>query len=280
MMILLVFEGEKREPHLFNTIKALFPIDASVECCYGSNIYNLYRSMKSDDASSDFDMDIVAVLQEIRRRELQKHSGDVDQTSLRGLDLKYSRNDFPQVFLFFDLDCQNRNPKGKELTLQEQNEQLKEMLSFFDNETEHGKLYVNYPMIEALQYTKHLPDADFSSYTVKVSACNEFKTITRRFSGYGNFGFIASKIDKPCADKKKVELTSNWRILTQQHAIKANMLCEGINAYPERVTDIEQYKIFAKQREMMEDVSIGEVSILASFPLFLVDYFGLARFKP
>ena len=35
---------------------------------------------------------------------------------------------------------------------------------FFDNETEHGKLYINYPMIESFKHFKKIPDKDFKKY--------------------------------------------------------------------------------------------------------------------
>ena len=52
---------------------------------------------------------------------------------------------FSQVFLFFDYDFQNR------IGTQKVNNILDEMLDFFDDETENGKLYINYPMIEIHQ---------------------------------------------------------------------------------------------------------------------------------
>lgn len=35
------------------------------------------------------------------------------------------------------------------------------MLDYFSDETENGKLYINYPMIESLKYTKEIPDANY-----------------------------------------------------------------------------------------------------------------------
>lgn len=62
---------------------------------------------------------------------------------------------FSQIFLFFDYDFQNR------LGTQKVNGILDEMLDFFSDETENGKLYINYPMIESLKYTKEIPDANY-----------------------------------------------------------------------------------------------------------------------
>ena len=55
--------------------------------------------------------------------------------------------DFSEVYLFFDYDGHHNNiPKklsGKDA--------LEEMLETFNNETELGKLYVSYPMVEAIK---------------------------------------------------------------------------------------------------------------------------------
>ena len=59
-MILFVFEGRKTEPALFKTLEHLYfnnPNEKKV-CCFGYNIYELYRLM----TESDFTEDIVTVI--------------------------------------------------------------------------------------------------------------------------------------------------------------------------------------------------------------------------
>ena len=50
---------------------------------------------------------------------------------------------------FFDYDFQN-----SQLSLYEINRRVEEMLKLFDDETDNGKLYINYPMIESIRYTR------------------------------------------------------------------------------------------------------------------------------
>lgn len=58
----------------------------------------------------------------------------------------------------------------------EDDKRLKELLDFFNEETDMGKLYINYPMIESLKYTKQLPDADFHTYRTTLEECrSQFK---------------------------------------------------------------------------------------------------------
>jgi hypothetical protein len=61
--------------------------------------------------------------------------------------------------------CHNQN-KGNGLTFDELKAQVKEMPECFDDETEGGKLNVNYSMVESIRYTKQLPDYAFCSYCI------------------------------------------------------------------------------------------------------------------
>ena len=53
-MILFVFEGEKREKVIFNTIKQIFfKKTQTFVYCYCCNIYSLYQEMKTLDVFGD-----------------------------------------------------------------------------------------------------------------------------------------------------------------------------------------------------------------------------------
>ena len=81
---------------------------------------------------------------------------------------------FSEIYLIFDYDFQNKN-----LPLDMMNRQIDEMLDLFDDETDNGRLYINYPMVEAIRYTKLLPDASYLKYVVSRADCVEssFKNI-------------------------------------------------------------------------------------------------------
>ena len=61
-MILCVFEGKKREPQIFETIKHLYfqNKQETIICSFENNIYNLYKKMNQ----SDFLENIVSILKE------------------------------------------------------------------------------------------------------------------------------------------------------------------------------------------------------------------------
>ena len=171
---------------------------------------------------------------------------------------------FSQVFLFFDYDFQNK------MGTQKVNNILYEMLDFFNDETENGKLYINYPMIESLKYTKEMPDAEYWKYVATRHECAKhlFKGNAERFA-YAQakaFRFIN------LAKTRREIVMSNWEKLKIQNVCKANYLVFGSNTIPLEKSIINQKSIFEAQKEKYVD-SNEMVSILNSFPIFLYDYF-------
>ena len=251
-MILFVFEGAAREPRIFRTLQRLFYGEGEATfCSFGNNIYELFRQLKELDG----DGDLVSILKE--------NKADLPP------DAKAS--DFSEIYLFFDYDFQNIN-----LSIEDMNKRLAEMLEVFCNETENGKLYVSYPMIESLCYTKELPDAHFSEYIVSRSECMKcsFKDLARFFSSYNSFNFIElSDLRHHKTGEKEIQkVRKNWLYLVQQHSSKANYICNDCNDKPGNKEDISQRRIFEAQcsKYLCNNESIA---ILSSFPLFLFDYF-------
>lgn len=127
-----IVEGEVREPQIIDNISKIFFSHANYKIITlpaGENIYMLWKQLKEDD----FDTDIIEVLRE-SNVEVQKQ--------LLGL----SRDDFSEVYLFFDYDAHQTNLEN---TIKD--DVVYQMLESFDNETENGKLYISYPMVEALR---------------------------------------------------------------------------------------------------------------------------------
>lgn len=263
-MILFVFEGEKREPTLFRTMLHLFSpqIKDKILCSYKNNIYNLYRKMNETDEPQD----IVSIL---RQKWQEKPDNPFENISVT--------SDISEIYLFFDYDCQNQT-KGKQLTLQQLNQQMEEMLSFFDDETGNGKLYINYPMIESIRYTKQLPDKNYNSYTIQISDCINFKQSAAKFSYYPNLDFIAFKYDDkkhrlkiPNNEQCKI-IKQNWQYLKEQNVQKALLLTTGSKQIPPKKELISQHDIFSSQiRKYIK--ADNSVSVLNSLPLFLYEYF-------
>jgi len=253
-MILFVFEGEKREPDLFRTLQRLFfPRDnETIVCSFGNNIYELYQELENYGE----DGDIVAIMKE--------RLADKQDSPLAAIDRS---SDFSEIYLFFDYDFHH-----KHLTLEEINCQVAEMLTLFNDETDRGKLYINYPMIESIRYTKELPDASYQTYVVTREACSNFKALCDGFSAYPSLDFILLKNKRPTKEEY-LSVRDNWEYLKEQNVKKANYICYGTLAYPLRKALISQDIIFENQLSKFVNTDTQEVSILNAFPLFLYEYF-------
>ena len=254
-MILFVFEGAEREPRIFKTLERLFfGKEERLVCSFGNNIYELYRQLREFDGEGD----IVSIL---RENNAQLPSG-------------VKSSDFSEIYLFFDYDFQNTN-----LTLEEMNERLREMQELFDNETDNGKLYISYPMVESLCYTKQLPDEHFAEYAISRSDCmnRPFKDYAREFSFYGSLDFVElpdSGHRRP-GKREVARIRQNWIWLVQQHSSKANYMCNGENSMPLNKEIVAQPRIFMAQCENY--LSDGErIAVLNGFPLFLFEYFKVS----
>lgn len=167
----------------------------------------------------------------------------------------------------------------KARTLEENNKRLSELLKYFTDETGTGKLYINYPMVESLRYSKQLPDNDYWQYTVTRQRCQEekFKHQVHEFSFYGaNLEYIILTI-KPADDEaKKREKTDaakqNWQYLIVMNVSKSNYICNGKNEMPNEADN--QNDIFDNQLSKYVETEECKVAILNAFPIFLFEYFG------
>ena len=126
-MILLVFEGEGREPKLFKAIEDLGLFNqGGLICSFCSDIQSLYNRVKELEGGVKGAADIVQLLQVARRDYLDDpiHTVTSDHIS--------------EIYLFFDCDLHNsRYPLAKQV------ERLDELLSLLGDELEYGKLYIS-----------------------------------------------------------------------------------------------------------------------------------------
>ncbi|MCD7855035.1 MAG: hypothetical protein LUG66_05405 [Clostridiales bacterium] len=148
--ILILVEGEKTDYKLMEHLLSVYGISDSHEIVsYGTNIYTLYNEMFRDGDPASID-----ILQ-----NLKEHERDVNQKKL--FDERYT-----DVLLIFDLDPQD--PKFS-------SEKILEMLSFFVESSDMGKLYLNYPMVEAFYHMKNIPDEDYNGYIATLEELRQHK---------------------------------------------------------------------------------------------------------
>lgn len=236
--IAFIVEGKKREPAVIENMGRVFFHNSQIKEIIlpaDQNIYMLWKIMSKDH----FNTDIIEVLRE----------SDIAVSQVLG-DL--SRDDFSEVYLFFDYDGHqnNLNEEDKETDVIEQ------MLSSFDNETENGKLYISYPMIEALRDFK---EGECTSYTSCFWNIKEIERYKNESSG----NMMSSRLGQ-------YEFLQ-WESILNTFAMRVSCLYEKekVISFEEYQKEIKPCDIYAKQQKYIAD---GQIFVLSSLPEFLLDY--------
>lgn len=232
--ILLIFEGPKTEKLITDSLINFFVNENTiVTCAFCTTIYKLYTEISKDDF-----LDTFSLLKDI----------DINKEILKN----FKRSDFSQIYLFFDYDGHASNASD---------EKLIDLLRFFNEETEKGKLYISFPMVEAL---KHIEDYE------------TFKDLKIGFKDFANYKKIVS--DNCINDFKHFQLydLNMWKKIILIHLKKMNYLVNNLYEFPIEI--IDQFTIFNKQLE--KHINIDQsVAILSPFPIFIHDYYGNEELK-
>lgn len=227
--ILFIFEGESTEKKIANNLSKYFVNkNTIIQCAFCSDIYQFYDKLQKDE-----DLDAFSVLKKIKQNSSILSS--------------YSRSDFAEIYMFFDYDGHANCANDKKLS---------DLLYFFDNETESGKLFISYPMVEAIRHVSK--KIDFKNLKVKAKENIRYKNLVHREGYYHlrnieNFSII------------------NWEKIINFHLSKLNFIVNNCYCWPTYY--INQLSIFNKQIEKFISVDLT-VSVLSSFPVFLFDYYG------
>lgn len=149
--------------------------------------------------------------------------------------------------MFFDYDGHATNANDNK---------IKELLTLFNEETEKGKLYISYPMVEALKH---------------YSGENEFKLL--KVSAKENIHY-KKQVSDECSDKFRnltILTKENWIELTEVHLMKMNLIVNDDFVMPTEL--IEQSDIFKGQLTKYIEID-STVAVLSAFPIFIFDYYG------
>jgi len=234
---LLILEGKSTEPNAIRSIVKAYQLGFNkVEVVFESDIYQLYNVFNQDK-----DLDVVEVLRE--RSEDNKK-----------ILSPFSRDDFPQIYIFFDFEG---HATGADVS------KIEELLRFFDNETERGKLYISYPMVEAF---RHLTE-DFCSLESPISLGRRYKNaVAISNSKYKSTNF--SKMD-----------SSVWNEIVLRTVKKVFLLNSNScnpQSYQSFRDKFNQIDILDLEKNFMKT---GNVSVISSLPFFILDYLGEALYN-
>lgn len=173
--VLIICEGVDKEPKIFARVKALGFLPQDVEVVsYGTNIYKLYRCLEREsqgyeDGWNSLDLQLMLV------ERAQTEDGK-----------RILQDQYTDILLIFDFDPQDSYFRNHP---EEAFRRFNKLLEFFSESTEHGKLYLSYPMVEALLHvSKHeLENADWETFLERRFTKEEVrqKTYKRRSAQEG-----------------------------------------------------------------------------------------------
>ncbi len=240
--IAIIYEGEKTEENLFRNISGHFFVDRAdimiVTLPAAGNLYMLWSKLQEDD----FETDVISVLKEMNR-DLSERLGSTEVA------------DFSEVYLFFDYDGHHNNVPKK----LEGRDVLEEMLQTFNNETELGKLYISYPMVESIKEIS-VCTQDYGTFYISLEECGTYKEKVGGVSDYADFRHITKEM---------------WYVACNASRKRASVIvyCREENDYQNFLKNISQEKIYNIQRDKFIQENRA-IAILNSIPLFLIEYYG------
>ena len=245
--VLIVLEGEQPEENTLARLQRAFPEELAdlsedlVEYVYSSHIYGLYNKLKEDDGFSD----VIEVL-----KELYPEDDALQNTN---------REDISQVYLFFDLDI-HKQPIEKSC------DQLNELVQFFDNETENGKLFLSYPMAEAINICdveNGLMSDDRKLFCIDKCVNDGFK-------------HFVDDLNRDSKSICRANCRENWLIISKANYEKAKWLIHLTSDELFSVFDrMQQDTILQHQQALIKQDNV--VATLSAFPFFLLEYLGAGK---
>lgn len=223
--ILLIVEGDVEEVRILgNHAHGLLKlIDADYEIVTFANpIYELYEAYKN----GEYD-DIVTYLRHFKGLNIEND--------------KLSKNLFSAIYLIFDFEPHYHKYSDEDII---------DILSVFSNETENGKIYINYPMVEAFYHLKDLPDEEYVNRVVRLPLKNgkEYKKLVNS----------ETAIQKNRMTDKVLEL------IILQNFEKAKKIAECCNS------EIDYEQLLKNQLKFKN--CNNQLYVLSTFPLLIIDY--------
>lgn len=225
--ILMLVEGEKMDVKLMTHLLEVYGLNDGYEIVsYNTNIYTLYNQMFADHDPAAYDL-----VQVLKARETNANKKAVfDQA-------------FSDILLVFDLDAHAPDFSP---------EKIREMVDYFQESSDMGKLYLNYPMAESFYHMQSIPDPDYSSYTASITEGRKYKERVTCITG----------------DQRKFARTKEeCNIVICQNIEKSNQITA---AEENSVLPANQIEILDVQLDSL--LSTQNVFVLSTCPFYIVDY--------
>ena len=230
--ILVLVEGEKTDCKLMQHLLSIYGIDSNHEIVsYNTNIYTLYNEMFKDDNPDS--LDILQVL--------KTHEKDTEKKKM--FDYYYS-----DILLIFDLDPHDSQFSPSKIT---------RMLEYFQESSDMGKLYINYPMVESFYHMKSIPDEAYNSYFATLDELKKKLYKTRVASENRNHDYRKFAVNK-----------DECNTVIKQNIEKAHLI-SGFKNFVEVDTE-EALEIPSRQLTKLDQEQA--LSILCTCVFYIADY--------
>ncbi len=236
--ILVIVEGERKELNLVGRLRELFmPQNISI-ASYGTSLYKLYDNLVDCSDCNFEDLDLLLVLKE--------HEPVVEKKAV--FDEKYT-----DILLIFDFD-----PQDEKFDI----EKIRKLMSYFNDSTDNGKLYINYPMVESFYHLANvrevMVDENFkdSKFTFQELVEHKYK---RRVVIEG------TDLDIKRMPKEQVE-----NIMYQQ-VCKSNYILDGNYKVLEDYSQEKMLMLLDKQNNLL--IHEGEAYVLNTCSFFVLEFY-------
>ena len=230
--VLVLVEGEKTDVKLMDHLFNIYGIEKShTIVSYNTNIYTLYNEMFAEDSPESIDL-----LQLLKSREK-----DAQRKLI--FDEHYS-----DILLIFDLDP--HDPLFSE-------KKIRDMSKYFVESSDMGKLYINYPMVEAFYHMESIPDQNYNS---RYATMDELKA--KQYKQRVNSENRNHSYSKFAIDKKECST------VILQNIEKAFLLCGAVQNDMQFVPDSED--ILNVQLSIIENEY--KMAVLCTCVFYISDY--------
>lgn len=230
--ILVLVEGAKTDLRLFNHLLHIYGIDSKHEVVsYNTNIYVLYNQMFAEGNPDSIDL-----LQLLKEKEM-------DSERKKIFDVHYS-----DIILVFDFEPHDQLfSSGKIL----------EMLQYFNESSDTGKLYINYPMVESFYHMKSIPDECYIDYVVSLDELIKGTYKQRVNKENRNRNYLKFAVNREeCNSVIRQNIEKAWYI-TKTDRIESFILPDLMEVLKKQVLKVEREKV---------------VSVLCTCAFYIADY--------
>lgn len=266
--VLFLFEGDEYESDIFEATIPLIAPDSNfvnngegIVCEYCTHIYTLYSKLMADDG-----LDLVGLLME--------HPEKYPRLTEAIGESEYPQDQFEAIYLLFDYDGHVNMPRKDDGTHVDGDEALTEMLNFFDDATENGKLLISYPMAEAIKHLSEEPSTKEEIVTAKCKGphcpnmeCEHRHDRTACPPMRKYYKGLVSEMHPERGNTEGIE-PKEWGKIFRCHLRVAELMCDG------RGDISSQTGIFDAQMSDYIPMACPQVAVLSSFPFLCLDFLG------